>query len=141
MKKIVFIACGSKKHSYKTKAKELYTSTLFKLSFAFAQILQPDEIFILSAKHGLVGIDQELEPYEQTLNTMPAHQVKEWAAHARGQMKAKGIDFENDEAIFLAGEKYRKYLLPYFQHTYVPLQGLRIGKQLQYLKNKIDYEK
>lgn len=141
MKKMVFIACSSKKHPRKTKAKELYTSTLFKLSLAFARTLQPDNIFILSAKHGLVELEQELKPYEQTLNTMPVHKVKNWAENVREQMETKGIDFKNDEIVFLAGEKYRKYILPHLQNVYVPLQGMRIGEQLQYLKNKVGYGK
>jgi hypothetical protein len=51
-------------------------------------------------------------------------------------MKGK-IDFKNDEVIFLAGEKYRKHLLPVFIHTKVPLKGLGIGKQLQFLSRHI----
>jgi len=120
--------------------KDLYISPLFKMNLAFAHSLRPDRIFILSAKYGLVGLEQELEPYEQTLNTMSVNEIKRWAEKVREQMEGK-IDFKNDEVVFLAGEKYRKYLLPLFSKTSIPLQGLSIGKQLQYLKNKISYAK
>ena len=138
MKKIILISCVSKKLSYKARAKDLYISPLFKMNLAFAHSLHPNKIFILSAKYGLVDLEQELEPYEQTLNTMYVNEIKRWAAKVREQMEGK-IDFKNDEVVFLAGEKYRKYLLPLFNKTSVPLQGLSIGKQLQYLKNKISY--
>lgn len=110
------------------------------MNLAFAHSLHPDKIFILSAKYGLVDLEQELEPYEQTLNMMSSHEIKNWAEKVKEQMRGK-INFEKDEIVFLAGEKYRKYLLPLFNKTDVPLQGLSIGKQLQYLKNKISYAK
>lgn len=52
-KKIGLISCVSKKLNCKTKAKDLYTSPLFKYSLAYARKLNPDKIYILSAKYGL----------------------------------------------------------------------------------------
>ena len=43
---------------------------------------------------------------------------------------------QKDEFIFLAGEKYRRYIIPAIKHFQAPLQGLGIGKQLAFLKNK-----
>lgn len=140
MNKIVLISCVKKKLPYKTKAKDLYVSSLFKKNLAFARSLQPNKIFILSAKYGLVNLEEELEPYEFTLNTMSAPEIKNWAERVKGQMKEK-INFENDMIVFLAGEKYRRYLVPFFRKTDIPLKGLSIGKQLYYLKNKINYAK
>jgi len=53
MKKIVLISCVKRKLPHRVPAKDLYISQLFKLSFAYAQRLRPDAIYILSAKHGL----------------------------------------------------------------------------------------
>lgn len=122
------------------RAEDLYISPLFKINLAFSHSLKPTKIFILSAKYGLVDLEQELEPYEQTLNTMSAPEIKNWAEKVKEQMRGK-IDFENDEVVFLAGEKYRKYLLSFFRNVSIPLKGLSIGKQLQYLKHKISYAK
>lgn len=36
----------------------LYTSPLFTYALAYAEALHPDAIYILSAKHGLVGLDE-----------------------------------------------------------------------------------
>ena len=65
---IVLISCVSQKLSHRAKAKDLYVSTLFRLNLKYAKILNPDAIYILSAKHGLLSLEQEIEPYEQTLN-------------------------------------------------------------------------
>ncbi|MCF6177130.1 MAG: hypothetical protein L3J71_15335 [Victivallaceae bacterium] len=132
-KKIILISCVSQKLSQRAKAKDLYISTLFKLNRKYAEKLNPDRIFVLSAKHGLIGMEQEIEPYEQTLNNMPVKEVKSWAKHVVGQLKEIG-SLNEIEFTFLAGEKYRKFLIPHFSNYKIPLQGLRIGEQLQKLK-------
>jgi len=137
VKKIVLISCASKKLNHKAKAKDLYIGPLFKLSLEYARLLKPDYIFILSAKHGLVDLEKELEPYNLTLNTMKANQIKIWAESVLEQLKSK-VDLKSDDVIFLAGNKYRKYLIPFILHYQIPLRGLKIGKQLQYLKRGIN---
>ena len=64
---------------------------------------------------------------------MHANDVKEWANKVIRQLTAVTL-LEEDEFIFLAGNKYRKYLLPHIKNVQIPLEGLRIGKQLQRLK-------
>lgn len=134
-KKIVLISCVSQKLPHRAKAKDLYVSALFRLNLRYANSLSPDEIYVLSAKHGLLELEHELEPYEQTLNKMQTAQIKEWANNVLQQLKLTA-SLEKTEFIFLAGEKYRKYLLPHIKYAIVPLEGLRIGEQLQRL-NKL----
>ena len=134
--KIVLISCVSKKTSYKTKAKDLYISLLFKLSLKYAKSLRPDKIFILSAEHGLLDLETEVEPYDKTLNLMPLKDIKRWADNVINQLN-KVTNLEKDEIVFLAGENYRKYLIPYISNYKIPLKGLSIGKQLKYLKEKL----
>ncbi len=132
MKKIVLIACASKKVHHKAKAEDLYISPLFVGNLKYARSLNPDSIFILSAKYGLLELDKEVEPYNITLKDMPLSQVKTWADKVIEQLKEK-TDLQSDHFIFLAGEKYRKYLAPHLASYKIPLQGMPIGKQLQYL--------
>jgi hypothetical protein len=136
---IVLISCASKKLPFRMKAKDLYTSPLFKLSLRYARSSESDAIFVLSAKHGLVDLEQELEPYDLTLNEMPAEKVKEWAGSVLDQLRSVA-DLESDRVVFLAGEKYRKHLLPYVSHLEVPMRGLSIGKQIKFLKLMTDHE-
>ncbi|RPJ71623.1 MAG: hypothetical protein EHM20_14475 [Alphaproteobacteria bacterium] len=133
MAKIVLISCVKKKLPYKSKAKELYVSTLFKYNLKYARSLSPDKIFILSAKYGLVDSEAEIEPYDKCLITKSSKEIKEWADCVINQIK-KEADLEEDEFIFLAGKKYRKYLLPHISNYQIPLEGLKIGEQIQYLK-------
>lgn len=132
-RKIVLIGCVKQKRSQKCKARDLYISDYFKKNLGFAQTLNPDEIFILSAKYGVVALDDEIEPYEKTLNNMPAQEIRQWATRVLEQLAEK-TDLTNDRFIFLAGAKYRKYLIPHMTHVEVPLEGLRIGEQLHKLR-------
>lgn len=133
MKKIILISCVSQKLDTPNKAENLYTSSLFKYNLKYAKKLNPDKILILSAKYGVVELDQIIEPYDLTLNNMKIGDIKTWASNVLIQLN-KYADIENDEFIFLAGEKYRKYLLNHLRKFIIPFEGLKIGYQLQKLK-------
>lgn len=133
MRKIVLISCVSVKLSHKARAEELYISPLFKYGLAYAKKLQPDKIYILSAKYGLLELDEIIEPYNITLNTMSSTEIKIWSEKVLSKLKEK-VNLDVDQIIFLAGENYRKYLIPHIKNYSIPLKGLGIGKQLKYLK-------
>jgi len=133
MKKIVLLSCVSKKRQHRTKAGDLYISPLFRFALQYARNQNPDAIFILSAKYGLLDLDTEIEPYDITLNKMTSAQRKEWANEVVVQLKEK-TDVNDDHFIFLAGQNYRENLTSHIKHREIPMEGLGIGKQLQFLK-------
>ncbi|MDO9044997.1 MAG: hypothetical protein Q7U35_06795 [Methanobacteriaceae archaeon] len=137
MSKIVLISCVSQKQEKSAQAKDLYISPLFKYNFKYANMLKPDNIFILSAKYGLLTLEQEIDPYDETLNNFSALEKKLWSDKVLEQLKEVS-DLKNDEFIFLAGENYRKHLLPHLNNYEIPMKGLGIGKQLGYLKEKVE---
>jgi len=136
MKTHVLISCVSKKLDRPAPAKDLYTSPLFKSAYQYATSLKPDTIFILSAKYGLLSCDEVIAPYDETLNDMKASEVKAWAKRVLTEL-AQRTDLEKGHFVILAGDKYRKYLVPHLQHHHIPMEGLRIGKQLSWLKSKM----
>lgn len=136
MRRIVLISCVSKKLKTRAQAKDLYTSSLFLLNLAYANTTKPDAVFILSAKYGLVQPHQEIEPYNVTLNNMSSQEIRAWADQVAGQLR-KHCDLQQDHFIFLAGQNYRKHLIPYMRSYEVPMEGLSIGRQLQYLKRQL----
>lgn len=135
MQKVVLISCVSKKLPHKAKARELYTSPLFKYGLRYAESLNPDKIFVLSAEYGLVGLEQEIDPYNRTLNKMKSRERKEWANKVLSQLEGK-VDLQKDEVIFLAGKKYREHLISHIKNPKIPLEVMGIGKQLKYLKER-----
>lgn len=134
MKKIVLISCVSKKLKQKSKTKDLYISSLFKHCLKYAFSLKPDKIYVLSAKYGLLDLEQEVEPYEQTLNNMKKEARIKWAKDIIDNLK-KETNLQEDEFIFLAGKKYRVFLIPNIKKYKIPMEGLGIGKQLKFLKD------
>lgn len=136
MKNIVLISCVSKKLDKKSTAENIYISPLFKKNLTYAKSLNPNEIYILSAEHGLLKLTDEIEPYDKTLNNMRSNEIKEWSKKVISKLSSL-TDLKNDEFTFLAGEKYRKYLIPELNNVNIPMKGLKIGKQLQWLTKQI----
>lgn len=133
MKKIVLLSCGKKKRNRRAKAGDMYISPLFTKSLNYAkQKLRPDRIFILSAKHGLLGLGDEIEPYDKTLNDMGEGEKRQWASKVLKQLQSRA-DLDSDHFTFLAGDDYRKFLIHDIKHYSVPMKGLRIGEQLAWL--------
>ena len=112
----------------------MYVGELFKKSLAYAKKQSPDAIYILSAKYGLLELNQEIEPYEMTLNTMSKSERMKWAEKVLRQL-AGCTDLQESRFIFLTGERYREYLVQQLQNVSTPLKGLSIGKQLSWLKS------
>jgi cytoplasmic iron level regulating protein YaaA (DUF328/UPF0246 family) len=135
MKQIALIACASKKISTPDKARNIYISPLFKLSMKYAEQLEPDQIFILSALHGLLDPNKVIDPYNVTLNKFSSSEIRAWANNVLSDLGSVA-NLKKDHFIILAGTNYRKYLTPHLGSYEVPLEGKGIGKQLQYLKQE-----
>lgn len=131
---IIFISCVKNKMDSPCIARNMYVSDLFKKSLLYAEQLDESAtIYILSAKYGLLELNEQIEPYELTLNTMNKKQRKEWSDKVLMQCKEKGISFD-EEAIFLCGKKYREFLMNEFKNSSAPLEHMGIGEQLAFYK-------
>lgn len=139
MNKIYLISCVKSKLPNKARARELYTSSLFKKMYAYAE-KRADKIYILSAKHGLVDAEEVIEPYEETLNKKTKMGKKLWAVKVF-QKLLRQENLKKAEIVFLAGVNYRKFLEilcddKKIKHS-APMDGLGIGKQLAWLTKNV----
>ena len=110
-KTVLLLSCTGTKQNvcHPIPAKDLYTVDWFKLPFEYAKAkLHYDAAYILFAKHNVVELDDCLDDYDLTLGKMSPAEQRAWAAETLRQLKAKGCDLENDEFIFLTGERYYK---------------------------------
>jgi hypothetical protein len=135
--KIAFVSCTKLKADHTCTAKEMYqNSTLFQKATTYIEQQEYDNWFVLSAKHGLLKQDQEIAPYDLTLNNMKTRERKAWAETVMKQIKDLGIDIT--QADFYAGQKYREHLIPVLNQNgircNVPLEGKPIGEQLSFYK-------
>ena len=135
---IALVACVSKKKSHPFPARDLYISDWFIKASAYADH-NSDQWFILSAKYGLLDPDSVIEPYDETLNNMPIKSRRTWASKALERLIPKLED--DDQVVFLAGMKYREFLVPPLRsrgfHVEIPMEGLRIGEQLSWLSKHL----
>jgi flagellar biosynthesis GTPase FlhF len=75
---------------------------MFRKTLEYGKRLKPDKMFILSAKHHLVPLDQKLEPYDLTLKDMKADekaadQEEETAAEEEEEDAAEEEEEEEEE--------------------------------------------
>lgn len=135
---IALVSCVKTKAPEPQKARNLYTSSLFRFSSSYAETIT-NQWYILSAKYGLVHPDEIIAPYEKTLNKMPAAERKAWAADVLESLK--DIVGPGDKIVFLAGVKYRQDLIRQLKNwgctVSIPLEGLSFGQQLSWLKKQL----
>ncbi len=133
-KTIALVACVSKKYYSRLPARELYISPWFRKASTYGESIA-DEWYILSAKYGLLSPTTIIEPYDETLNNMPVNERRSWAEKVLVDLRQKVNP--GDKLVILAGVKYRENLIGPLHNmgcdVKIPMEGLGIGKQLQWL--------
>ena len=77
MSKIVLLSCTNSKLNHEAPAQELYSaSPMFQKTLEYGRSLKPDKMYILSAKHHLVNLTQNLKPYDLTLKDFNKENTK-----------------------------------------------------------------
>ena len=141
MAKIVLLSCTKSKLDREAPAQELYSaSPMFKKTLEYGKSLQPDKMFILSAKHYLVPLSKELAPYDKTLKEMPKEEKEKWGEETVKQMKQSGLNLQKDKFIFLTGSEYLKPFKNYIPESNIesPMDGRRLGERLKWLNAQIN---
>lgn len=130
MQPIALIACSKSKADRPCLAGNIYTGDLFKKSRAYVEA-RGLRWFILSARHGLVAPDVTLEPYDTALETMGAAERWSWSSRVEAQIR-EAIPSKTP-LLVLAGDLYRAPLARLLHRVEVPMRGLGIGEQRQWL--------
>jgi hypothetical protein len=135
MTRIAFVACSKTKDAVAAPAAALYTSALFRKSL-LAAIGDSKKVYILSAKHGVLPLDQVIEPYDLTLRNMSRDDRTAWAQSAVAQLQK--VLKAGDVANFYCGEEYtaplRRTIAQLGCRMVEPLFGIPFGKRLQRLQ-------
>lgn len=137
---IGLLSCGKKKQTSSCKARDMYTSHLFKLGLEYLELVC-DKVYILSSFYFLVPLDKIIEPYEATLKNLSKGQRKVWATTVAMQLQR--LPFKIDEIHWCAGKEYQKPLKPFLEG--IPqadrlgeLPDSRFGYRMQWLKYEIE---
>lgn len=146
MRTIAMIACCKEKlyapGDGSAAVSEMYTGQLFKVQLAYARQSLPDtQIYILSAKYGLVGLGQLIESYEQTLNKMNMGQRLTWAW---GVDEALAIHCPEVKTVWMmAGQAYRENLVELLERKGIEVlrphpASLGYGQQVQWYMKQVE---
>ena len=122
-------------------------STQFNHRLRYAELLNVDKIYILSALYGVIELDEEIEPYDVSLSSSKTtrkqgtkvlnyRERKVWAAKVIDQLK-KLHNLETDEFIIFAGVKYAQYIKPHLKNSSTPLAHYNMFQLPVYLMNEI----
>jgi cytoplasmic iron level regulating protein YaaA (DUF328/UPF0246 family) len=144
-RKIALISCVSKKLPTPAEAYKLYSpSSLFKAHWNYAinvlKLNPINEIYIISALHGLVSPLSKIEPYNVTLKTMSPKEKQEWAKKVLSQLKEiySEEELNNIDFLILAGKDYYQELIKLLpNYKLIPEKPLPIGKRVQWFQNQI----
>lgn len=137
MIKVGLIGCTSKKKNYFCKSEEMYSpSKYFQLRLEYCKKMNFDYIYILSAKYGLLKLDEYIYPYNLNLKNTSLKYRKNWEIKVYKSL-LQLHDPNNTIFYLLAGEEYTRFLNKKLKYTKNPVKGLGIGKQLKYYKEKI----
>ena len=88
--KIAILPCSQKKAKVSCSAGNMYKSNLFVLRRRYAKdVLGCDEIYVLSAKYGLIDLNKIIEPYDTKLDTLSEAEYLDWQCQVYTQYLMK----------------------------------------------------
>ena len=127
--RLVLIGCGARKAAGPALAGTLYTGPYFQACLQAAVAIAPrSQVLIISARHGLLGLDDgPIAPYEQ----LPGRPGAVTAATLRAQAAGRGI--AGHPVTALCGSTYAELARQAWADVAAPLAGLSIGRQYQEL--------
>jgi hypothetical protein len=135
MSKIALIACTKSKALEASPAALLYRSPLFRKSLLYALSIA-DRVYILSAKHGVLPLDEIVEPYELSIKNLDSLQKACWVSKV-GDRLGKLIEAK-DQVHILAGLEYTRPLLPVLHkigcQIIFPLGSKSLGHRIGWLR-------
>lgn len=140
---IALIGCTSLKRATECEARDLYRGQVFRGALVYAA-RECSKAYILSARYGLVGLDERIAPYNETLMKMSARARSDWGMRVVGALLARG-DAER-EWVLLAGGRYAEAVIEGLERAKLarkearevritmPLRGLTFGYQAQWAR-------
>jgi hypothetical protein len=137
--RIAIVGCGKRKLSRAAAARDLYTSNLFQLSLRHAEATC-GRVYVASALHGLLELDEVIEPYSRRLNDLGGKKEREaWGTRVAGCLPVpKG---SRPLLVIYAGTEYAEPLrVGAGRHGWAvaqPLRGLQLGERLRWLSREL----
>jgi hypothetical protein len=132
MSGIVIVACGAKKLDRPASARRLYTGSYFQACLDYALTLaKAKDVFIISAKYGLVGLNDVIEPYNKRLGD--PFSVTEFSLATQ----AEQLGLLAKKVMVVGGREYAGLCRKVWKRVEAPLEGKGgLGEQIQWMKRQ-----
>ena len=135
--KVVLLCSANRKAPYAAPAWDLYRSEFFRLGKAYAQQYEPIRIFILSAEHGLVPAERELQPYTMTMSALGQGDVKTWGQWVATQLEEQ-IDLPRHEVVVLGLGRFADPIVRHLPHGTAPLARMTLKGAMNFLRQQVN---
>jgi hypothetical protein len=137
--RVGLVSCSKAKLDHRAPASELYSSSALFRGASCCVKRSCDRWYILSARHHLVRPEEELDPYNQTLNDSSVTERRRWSQEVLSRLgeqlgDVRGVTFEVH-----AGASYLNFglvdgLVDRGAKVESPVGGMPQGKRLQFYK-------
>jgi hypothetical protein len=129
---LVVIPCGSSKLPHRAPARELYVGAYFRACLRYAELRAPrglGAILVLSARHGLVRLTDELSPYELRMGQPGSVTPDILLVQARsfGMLYSPRVEVLGGQAYIAAARRV-------WPEAVAPVPRVGIGRQLAWLR-------
>jgi hypothetical protein len=137
--RVGLVGCVKAKRSEPSRVEDLYTSTLFRGRWEYAE-RTCDRWFVLSAKYGVLDADDVIAPYDETLTNKPIAARRAWSTTVLQQLEERLGDLSGKTFEIHAGAAYRDFgllegLTRRGAAVEVPAAGLLQGQQLRFYRD------
>lgn len=135
--RVALIACSKQKQKGIHKARDIYTSPLFRYALRYANRF--DRVYILSALYVFVHPNTRIDSsqsHDFSLRNMSIEERRGWSRALALRIRRHAP--KGARLYWLCGEQYSEFskrLLSEYVHV-APLAGLKIGQQLQWYKKR-----
>ncbi|MFJ5272473.1 DUF6884 domain-containing protein [Streptomyces sp. NPDC088358] len=123
---LIVIPCGARKLDHRARAADMYIGSYHRACRRAAEALRPDRLVILSARYGLLGLDDEIDPYDTAHGAADAVTAR----LLQDQAAERGIR-DLDPVMVLGGARHVTLAKAVWPHALTPLSGTRgMGEQV-----------
>lgn len=136
---IALVGCSGPKLKRPAPARQLYTSQLFRSALALAE-RRHDVVYIISAKHELVALDQVIEPYNRVMSDITKEWRVIWGTRVWDSILRRHQNVDRQIFVYAGKDYVRPIERAGFRQAafHEPLAKMQIGRRLRWLRAQLD---
>lgn len=135
---VALIAPGRSEGQAPGAAAFIYNNPLAQARLQYARQslrLRDEQIFFISPRYGLLGLDALIRPGDEDIRLMNAENKAQWAHRVKRDLRQKFMTL--GRVVFLAGSHYQKPLVEMLKGIRltvdIPCLGMEVTQQIEFL--------